>query len=78
MEEVLQFAENEIIQNIKKCRSHKQMIKTVAEELFSDKFNVTRIAFFMAFVKKWIETYPETKIEIYEDFFQAMYFHLKF
>lgn len=77
MEEVLKFAENEIIHDIKKCHSHDQMIKTVAEELFSNKFNITRVAFLMAFVKKWIEAHPETKYEIYEDFFHAMYFHLK-
>lgn len=77
MEEVLQFAKEEIIQEVEKCQSHDQMIKKIAEELFSDKFNVTRIAFFMAFVEKWIEAHPETKHLIYEDFFKAMYFHLK-
>lgn len=77
MEAVLQFAENEIIHNVNQCHSHDQMVKTVAEELFSDKFNVTRIAFFMAFVEKWIEAHPETKYEIYEDFFKTMYFYLK-
>lgn len=77
MEEVLRFAEKEIIQNVKECPTNDQMIKKIAEEIFSDKFNVTRIAFFMAFIAKWIEAHPETKHEIYEDFFKTMYFYLK-
>lgn len=78
MEEVLDFSGEEICKLAEKCESHEEAIGIIGNELFSDKVTVVRIAFFFAFIKKYIDHCPELKPQIYENAFECIYKNMKF
>lgn len=78
MEDILKTSEKEITQLVKQCEFHNQIIKYISEELFSDKINLIRIAYLLAFVKKLVEKYPDQKHALYEDVFNSIYSYIKF
>lgn len=72
----MEFSEKEITHLAKECKP--EAIKYVGVEMFSDKINLYRIAFFLAFAQKVIKENPLNKHEIYEDVFKAIYSFIKF
>lgn len=78
MEEVMQVYGENISELVRQYKSIKNVIEGIAQEMFSDKINVTRIAFFLAFAQKALEECPKEAETIYEDVFHSLYRNIKF
>lgn len=77
MEEVLCFARVKIEEMVKECDSNRDTINVIAKEMFSDKMNINRIAFFLAFAKLFMEQNPHMTDDVYRDVFLSLYNHMK-
>lgn len=78
MEEVKLFGAQALTEAAKKCELDRNAIITIGDELFSDKINIARIAFFFALAEKLVELYPDTKQDVYEKVFICVYKNIRF
>lgn len=78
MEEVKLFGAQALIEAAKICELDKTALTRIGDELFSDKINIARIAFFFALAEKLVELYPDTKTDVYEKVFTCVYKNIRF
>lgn len=78
MDEVKLFGAQALTEAAKKCESDKKALLTIGDELFSDKINIARIAFFFALAEKLLELHPDSKTEVYEYVFTSVYKNIRF
>lgn len=78
MEEVKLYAAQELTKMAEECGSDKNALLLIGDELFSDRINIPRIAFYLALAEKLMDLHPDTKQDIYENVFTCIYKNIKF
>lgn len=66
-----------VVSTSKEYVYEKGSIRIIAHEMFSDRFNIVRIAFFLLFIEKVVEFNYSKKSDIYQEVFECLYQYLK-